>query len=208
MVRAKHHFILVPFFRWYSKFSIHRNFKEVKISGEFDDQNVPLFLVANHFSWWDGIIVNYLNQERFKRKFHFMVHEKHIRNFWFFKYIGAFSIQKNSISIIDTFTYIRELLLDKSNLVLMFPQGEIRSQHCAEIIFERGIEKIISIIENKIQMVFIVNMVDYFSNSKPTLYSYLTEFNLNSFSFMELQNSYNAFYNECLEKHRKMVDRL
>ena len=208
MIRAKHHFFLYPFFRWYSKLSIRRNFHEVRMTGGFQDRNLPLLLIANHFSWWDGIFVNFLNMKCFFKRYHFMVHENHISNFWFFKYLGAFSVQKNSISIIDTFTYIRELLQDNSNLVLVFPQGEIRSQHSTELIFEKGIEKIISIIDNEIQIVFIVNLIDYFSHPKPTLYSYMKEFISNDAGISAIEKSYNGFYKECLEEHRKMVDRL
>jgi 1-acyl-sn-glycerol-3-phosphate acyltransferase len=208
MVRAKHHFFLAFIFRLVSKFTIHRNFHEIKISDEFKDRDLPLLVIANHFSWWDGILINYLNIKCFKRKFHFMVHESHIGNFWFFKYIGAFSVRKNSISIIDTFSYIRELLQVKSNLVLIFPQGEIRSQHSTELEFEKGIDKIISIVDNEIQIVLVVNLTDYFSSPKPTLYSYLKEFELKVPGMLSIKETYNAFYKECLEKHKKMVDRL
>lgn len=208
MVRARHHFFLYPFFRVYSRFSLHRNFHEIKVIGECKDHNLPVLAISNHFSWWDGIFASYLNLKIFKRRFYFMVHETLINKYWFFKYIGAFSVNKNSISLIDTFTYTKELLTDQNNMVLVFPQGEIRSLLSSEIKFEKGIEKLISIVENEVQIVFIVNLVDYFSNPKPTLYTYLKEIKLKGSGTSEIQNTFNGFYRECVNSHKSMVDRL
>jgi 1-acyl-sn-glycerol-3-phosphate acyltransferase len=208
MVRANHHFILYPFFKFYSRLSIRSNFREVKIMNEFEDKNLPILAVFNHFSWWDGIFANYLNMKCFKRRFHFMVHAKLIKKFWFFRHLGAFSIQKDSVSIINTFTYTRELLQNKSNIVLIYPQGEIRTQHSSEIVFERGIEKIISIVDNDIQVILGVNLIDYFSHRKPTLYCYMKEFKLTGPNYKEIQEAYNIFYFACLAQHKKMIDRL
>ena len=81
IIKARHHFFYYPFFKFYAGWSIHRHFGHVEINGEFKDRNLPVLLLANHFSWWDGIMALYLNVSLLKRKFHFMVMEEQLTKF-------------------------------------------------------------------------------------------------------------------------------
>jgi 1-acyl-sn-glycerol-3-phosphate acyltransferase len=208
MIKANHHFIVYPAFKVFTLISIKRNFHEVKIIDDFEDRKLPLFVIANHFSWWDGLFVNFVNMKKFKRKFNFMMLEEQLEVYKFFRNLGGYSIKKNSRSMIETFKYTGELLRDNSNLVLMFPQGEIQSLHMSEFIFEPGIDRILGKVENEIQMLFIANLVDYFSKPKPTLYAYLKEFKPAGLSHIELQEAYNSFYSGCVETNKKIIDRI
>ena len=65
-----------------------------------------------------------------------MVTEENYKKVWFMKYLGAFAIRRNSRSALEALQYAGELLDDHRNLVLIFPQGRLYSQHAAEIDFE------------------------------------------------------------------------
>jgi 1-acyl-sn-glycerol-3-phosphate acyltransferase len=208
MIKAHHHFIVYLAFKVFTLRSIKRNFHEVKIISDFEDRNLPIFLIANHFSWWDGLFVNFVNMQRFKRKFNFMMLEEQLEVYKFFRNLGGYSIKKNSRSMIESFKYTCELLQNNSNMVLMFPQGEIQSLYKTEFTFEQGIDRILAKVDNEIQILFIANLVDFFSHPKPTLYAYLKEYKSLANSHSELQDAYNAFYSGCVETNKKMIDRI
>ena len=127
--RATHHFLIHPFFRFYSVWKTRRKFHKVYLNGTFTDKNLPVLLVSNHFSWWDGFWAVYLNEKIFHRIFHFMMLEEQLKSHMFLNKTGGYSIKKGSRSIIETIDYTAQLLSDRKNLVLIFPQGEISSMH-------------------------------------------------------------------------------
>jgi 1-acyl-sn-glycerol-3-phosphate acyltransferase len=204
--RASHHIFLYPFFQFYSVWKTKRNFHRVYLNGAFIDKNLPVLLISNHFSWWDGFWAVYLNEKVFHRVFHFMMLEEKLKKNMFFNKTGGFSVKKGSKSVIETIDYTAQLLSDKKNLVLIFPQGEIRSMHTSEILFEKGIEHIIKKINSRIHLVFLVNIVDYFSSPKPGLYMYLREYQGDDFTTEALQKEYNRFYSESITENLKMTD--
>lgn len=200
ILRAKHNFIIYPFFRWYAGFIINRHNSTVKIIGEFKDRNLPVLLISNHISWWDGFWAMYINQNVLHRKFHFMMLEEQLRKYWFFNFTGGFSVNKNTKSIVETLNYTSTLLTDKENMVLIFPQGEIQSLHNQNIQFEKGVERILKNKENAVQVVFSVNLIDYFSNPKPGIYFHIREYTEEGFDLQSIQENYNKFYAESVHK--------
>jgi len=205
MLRAKHNFIIHPFFKWYACFIIKRHFNTVRIVGEIEERNLPILLIANHISWWDGFWAMYINLKVLHRKFHFMMLEEQLRKFWFFNYTGGFSITKKSKSILETLQYTAALLSDNQNMVLVFPQGEIQSQHDRDFHFGKGIERILKDQTGKLQLVFMANLVDYFSNRKPSIYFHLSE-NTKPFSnIVDLQQQYAIFYTQSVEKQKQFT---
>lgn len=179
-----------------------RYFHSIQIEGGVKDKDLPILLVCNHMSWWDGIWTLHLNQQLFHRKYHFMMLENMLQKNWFLQYIGGFSINKNSKSVIETLNYTAELLADRNNMVLMFPQGEIESMHNTNFKFEKGIEKILQRTKNDVQVIFVANVVDYHSNVKPSLYAYISGYS-GKFTTAEIENKYLIFYQQSLETQLK-----
>ena len=202
ILKAKHNTIIYPFFKSYIRRKIKQNFKPIKIIGEVADKNLPVLLITNHNSWWDGLWVEYVNQQIFKRKFYFMMLEDQLRKFWFFNYTGGFSVRKNSKSIIETLDYTKQLLANKNNLVLIYPQGKIQSMHNTDFQFERGLEHILKKLQNPVQVIFMVSLVDYFSSDKPGLYLYIQEYAENEFKTENIQFAFSAFYQICIKKQK------
>jgi len=144
----------------------------------------------------------YLNVKVFKRKFHFMMLEDQLRKFWFFNYTGGFSVNKKSKSVLESLIYTSELLTDSDNLVLIFPQGEITTMHQQYINFENGVNRILKDKE-KYQLIFQVNLVDYFSAKKPGIYIYIEDYN-NIAAGRSVQDSYSVFYRQCIENQNNL----
>jgi len=200
ILKAKHNFLIYPFFQFYAVKIIKRNFANIQIIGNFNEKNLPILLISNHISWWDGFWAMYLNLKILKRKFHFMMLEEQLQKFWFFNFTGGFSVNKNSKSIIETLNYTSQLLENNENMVLIFPQGKIQSINNQEIKFEKGIDRILKKTNKKVQLIFMVNLVDYFSNKKPSINMYIKEFEFENFDFGEMQNSYNIFFKQSIDK--------
>ncbi len=206
IIKARHHPILYPFIQLYTVLKIRRHFNSVLISGDFQEKNLPLLLLSNHVSWWDGFWVMYLNLKLFHRKFNFMMLEEQLRRYSIFMNTGGYSVNKGTRSIIESINYTVELLSDSNNLVLLFPQGKITSIYDRSFLFERGIERIIKEIKGKTQIIFVANLVDYFSNEKPTLYIYFKEYDLGDHKIEKIQENYSIFYSECIANNTKKAE--
>ncbi len=202
ILKAKHHKIIFGFFKWYTNRQIKKHFAGVNIVGQFNDKNMPILLVANHISWWDGFWALYVNQKIFKRNFYFMMLYQHLKKHWYFNYCGGFSVKKNSKSIIQTIDYTVGLLKNFKNLVLVFPQGKINSMHNNNFIFDAGIYHILKKAGSNVQVIFLAFFIDYLSQKKPTLTVYIDTYAPQNQTIDNLQISYNTFYNQCLHNQQ------
>lgn len=201
IIKAKHNILLDPFFRWYVIWKMKRSFHDCVIHSDIKDSGKPILLICNHSSWWDGIWALHLNQQLFGRKFHFMMLEEQLRKNWFFRYTGGFSIRKTSRSVVESLAYTAELLSNNQNLVLMFPQGKIQSIHRSEFIFEKGIEKVLKLTQNNVDVVFQVNLTDYFSNAKPSVFLNATSYSGEQ-TRAAMQIAYNSYYRQCIGQQK------
>ncbi|MEA4935110.1 MAG: lysophospholipid acyltransferase family protein [Paludibacter sp.] len=205
MIKAKHHPLVYAFFKYFAKNAIKKHFHQVIIEGEADVNNHSVMLLSNHISWWDGFWALYLNIQRFNKKFHFMMDETELKKRWLFSYSGGFSISGNSRSMFESIQYASDLLKNKKNMVLIYPQGKLHSSHNREIHFKKGIERIQLTEENPAKVVFLVQLTDYFQFRKPTLYLYLREVEKEIHTDKNYEEQYNAFYNACIEQHSKII---
>jgi len=206
ILKSKHHPIIYPFFKQYAIRKITKHYHKINIIGDYENKDTSILLIANHVSWWDGFFAMYLNVKIFKRKFHFMMLEEQLRKYMFFNKSGGFSVKKGSKNILESINYTSELLTNKNNLVLLFPQGKIQSLYTSSFQFEKGVERILKNANCKVQIIFLANLVDYFSNPKPSLYMYLSEYQQLEISAETLQNDYNSFYAECVCKNLQKTE--
>lgn len=205
ILKAKHNTLIYPFFKWFSLWIIKLHFRPVLVMGKMEDRKLPVLLIANHVSWWDGFWAMYLNVKVFRRKFHFMMLEKQLRKYWYFQHSGGFSVNKKSKGALESLQYSAELLQNNQNLVLLFPQGKIHSVYNCTFVFEKGLERILQGCTNPVQIVFLANLIDYFSNAKPGLYMYVHEYSNTSGTVEDIQKEYNEFYGQCLEKQKNLT---
>ena len=202
MIKAKHHIVIYPIFKWLTGFLLKRNFNSITIDGEFIDKGKPILIIANHISWWDGFWMMYLNLKILHRKFHFMMLEQQLKKHWYFQYSGAYSVNKKSRSIIESLNYTEKLLQDSRNMVFMFPQGKINSLYNNPIQFESGVQRIIDHATDALQVIFVANLLDYFSDSKLNLCMYIKVFLAKDLKGNIVKAEYNRFYNQVLSQQK------
>lgn len=202
MIKAKHHNVIYPLFQRLTVFLLKRNFKKALVNGEFNDSGKPILIISNHISWWDGFWLMYLNLKILHRKFHFMMLEEQLKKHWYFQYSGAYSVKKKSRGIIESLNYTKELLEDCQNMVFMFPQGKINSMYNDDIKFESGAQKLIEQANSDLQVLFVANLVDYFSDSKPTLFINIKKYSAKDLKENKAETVYNMFYQNVLSKQK------
>ena len=190
----------------YTLVKIRNNFNKVDISGEFKEKGLPVLLILNHVSWWDGFWAMYLNLKLFKRRFHFMMLEYQLKKYWLFQKSGGFSVKKKSRSILESLNYSAEILSDSRNLLLLFPQGQLSSMHASSFEFEKGVERILKKVTGNIQIILGVCLTDYFSEAKPGLYIYLKEYEGKEYDVENIQKDYNQFYAGCIVENLSKKD--
>jgi 1-acyl-sn-glycerol-3-phosphate acyltransferase len=146
MIRTQHcrsaDIIFQPYLTWLFK----RNFHEIRLLGTVPEipDALPLLLVPNHSTWWDGFFVYLLNKRVFRRTAHLMMLETQLTKYKFFRKIGAYSIEpKHRRGVIESLEYTLELLEREMSLVTIFPQGELLPWHTRPLGYKRGVEWIV-----------------------------------------------------------------
>ena len=146
MIRAQHRLwadlIFQPYLTWLFK----RNFHAIQLLGALPEipNDLPLLLLPNHSTWWDGFFVYLLNKRIFRRTAYLMMLEEQLSKYWFFAKIGAYSIEpEHRRGIVESLAYTVELLDKNMSLVSVFPQGELLPWHTRPLGYKRGVEWIL-----------------------------------------------------------------
>jgi 1-acyl-sn-glycerol-3-phosphate acyltransferase len=139
--------------RW-AKFIFHiyvmrlmkRHFHAFHLFGDLPqpDPELPLLLIPNHSTWWDGFFVYLLNEEILKRELYLMMLDRQLAKYKFFSRIGAFGITPgDKENVKESLNYTVELLQKKNVMITMFPQGVLLPWGKRPLNFKKGIKSII-----------------------------------------------------------------
>jgi len=177
------------------------SFNSIRLYGEIPiiKDNMPLLLIPNHSSWWDGFFTFTLNRLFLNRKFHIMMLEDQLKRYWFFQKLGAFSINReNPSSMIRTFRYCVEIMTENPNSMLnIYPQGELTPLVASKMHFKKGLERIIKMYEKELIVLPVAMNIISFDHRYPDV----------AFKFGEpLVCDFNSFVG--VEKLATMVDSL
>jgi 1-acyl-sn-glycerol-3-phosphate acyltransferase len=187
-----------PIIRWvlhhYVQWTVRRHFNELRTDPVDIDNSRSVLLVANHFSYWDSLILYIICFKFLKKKFHVMVRKDTTPQLKYLRFGGAFSISKNSRDMLQSLHFAAELLNDPQNLVLIFPQGKLYSNFVNEINFEKGLVKIMNEADGKFQLVFAATFIQYLKHKKPTATVYLKSQDYQKKSPEDLNNAYQIHY--------------
>jgi 1-acyl-sn-glycerol-3-phosphate acyltransferase len=152
MIKADHKKWAVLLFDFYIGRLLKNNFGKFLALNELPsiESNHSLLVTPNHFSWWDGFFIDYTFKKLSKRKLHLLMLEEQLKRFWFFKKVGAYSINfSNPKSMAETISYSRMILHNPNNFVVVYPQGEIRPYEERPVKMKEGIRSIVKDTRNK-----------------------------------------------------------
>ena len=173
MIRAQHRpwadIIFHPYLMWLFK----RSFHEIRLLGtppEIDD-HLPLVLLPNHSTWWDGFFVYLLNKQVFHRTAYLMMLEAQLTKYKFFSKIGAYSIEpENPRGVIESLEYTLELLSKQRPLVTIFPQGELLPWHTRPLGYKRGVEWILRKHGKPVTLLPVAIRTEFLGEKRPSVF--------------------------------------
>ncbi len=198
MIYPKHNRLVKLFFDFYTKWILKSDFDDFKIHGEVPDlDSKPLLVISNHYSWWDGFFIYQLNNLVFKKLFHVMMLEEELQKRLFLRGLGVFGVKKGSKDAVRSLQFSKELLTQRENMVLIFPQGKIESHHKHQFRFEKGIQKLVDSGAD-FNIVFVASLIDGFYERKLAVHLYMNYNSCYSDEKIDLEKSFNAFFAESL----------
>ncbi|QXE00235.1 lysophospholipid acyltransferase family protein [Terribacillus sp. DMT04] len=140
MIQAEKKRWFIELFAAYQKYYLlPRHFDRVEATGVVQSPVKPAIFIANHSSWWDGLLVFQATERLLKGNHYMMMAQKGMEEHRFFRKLGAFSVDKQKIrDVLISLHYARQLL-ESGNHVWLFPQGEILHQDKRPYLFQTGI---------------------------------------------------------------------
>ncbi len=107
--------------------------------------DVPCIFVGNHSAWWDAHLPMAANESRWHTDGYVMVEDTQLARYGFFRYVGAFSVNRNDgRSALASLNYAVEKLVEAPRrMLLIFPQGEILASDIRPLNFFSGTGRIV-----------------------------------------------------------------
>lgn len=203
MLKPKKNAFITAFFKTYILWLLKRHFRAIHIS-TLPLNDKPVMLLANHFTWWDGFLLWYMNNQVLKRRFYVMVLEKTLLKQGFMRYLGAYSVADSSRGVLESLRYTAGLLTHPENTVLIFPQGKIHSNFSAEIGFKKGVGEIARLAGADFQYVFAAMFTENLQYKKPSVWIELEAHDATVFSSVKaVEEAYNRHYATALNKQQR-----
>jgi len=207
MYHPRKNTLIYNFFSRYIRFIIKKDFAVFNFDHVELKEDSSVLVLANHFSWWDGFFLFYINKKIFKKQFHILVNADNYNKVGFLKYLGAFAAENKGKDVLETLNFAGKLLNDPKNLVLLFPQGKLHSNHLRSIEFEKGVMQMINASQKKLNIIFAATFIDFFAKRKPSAYTYLQSWENEEYvSLQLLKSAYNKHYDNSAIKQTQISE--
>ncbi|BBP91739.1 hypothetical protein BsIDN1_53570 [Bacillus safensis] len=103
------------------------------------NEKLPVLYLANHSSWWDGLIIFLFNRKKASELDHYMMmEEKQLKQYAFFRKLGAFPVQKENLKSVKQALMMAKENMQAGRAVWLFPQGKIMHQDVRPLELEGG----------------------------------------------------------------------
>jgi chlorobactene lauroyltransferase len=154
--------------------SFHQHFDRIffRMHSEFSDEQraLPIIVCANHSSWWDGYVAA-LVERHLKLDCYLMMEEKQLQRYFFFTWIGCFSVDRqNARSAMQSLHYAANLLKGHPRRVVwLFPQGEIAPNDRRPLKFFSGAAHLAKL-SAPVLLSPLATRIEYLAEQRPDLY--------------------------------------
>ncbi|MDZ7361486.1 MAG: lysophospholipid acyltransferase family protein [candidate division KSB1 bacterium] len=210
MIKARHAAWADRIFYPYVIGLFKRRFHAIHLLGGIPetDRELPLLLLPNHSTWWDGFFVYWLNKKFFRRKPYLMMREDQLARYKFFSRLGAYSINPHSAAAIkNSLRYSVDILNEKTTprpMLCVFPQGELLPWDKRPLAFKNGLETILSGYGGKANLLLLGIKTIFLNEQLPEAFLLFGEniiANRNTFNGMKsLQESEEALLDDLSQK--------
>lgn len=195
MIKPQPSFLFQKLFDAYIQLMQKWHFRshQIQLDG-FYDNTKSVVMIANHFSWWDGFWCSYLMRKTLGKQFYVMMLKHQLKKHAFLRKLGAFSIEPGSKSILESLDFAQQLLQSPQNGVLIFPQGRFQPLASGnQFQFQKGIERLLNKMGDKVQLVFVHNQLEFGPHPKPTIFHTIKVVSPNFLDISALANAYKQF---------------
>ncbi len=210
MIKARHAAWADRIFYPYLVGLFKRRFHAIHLLGGIPetDRDLPLLLLPNHSTWWDGFFVYLLNKKIFHRQPYLMMLEDQLARYKFFSRLGAYSINPHSAADIkNSLRYSVDILNEKITprpMLCIFPQGELLPWYKRPLVFKNGLEVILSGYGGKANLLPLAIKTIFLNEQLPETFFLFGEnaiANSNTFTGMQrLQESEEALLDDLSQK--------
>ena len=170
MLTARHRPWAEALFSIYLTGLLRRHFHALRLLGEppSPPPGLPLLILPNHGSWWDGLFLYELNRRLLGRRLHLMVLEEHVTRFRFFRRLGAFTIRPGRRGeVAASLAYAASVLRDPANALSLFPQGRIHHPADRPLGIRRGVERILRAHGGPVAILPLAMRCEFYENQRP-----------------------------------------
>ena len=174
MIKADHKKWAELIFDIYLKRLLRKSFNDFRVIHALPviDKSKSLVITPNHFSWWDGFFVYWLNKKLLNKKLHILMLEEQLKRYWFFKKLGCYSIDLNdNRKMITSLKYTLGLISNPENLIIIYPQGEIKPYEERPIDIKDGIDYLSSKSSSDLQVLPVAFKIHYTNERFPIVFT-------------------------------------
>ena len=175
MLTAKKNIWFERLFSFYNRNLIKRRFSSLRISNLSEISNcnklLPLIIYLNHSSWWDGLIA-FETSRQARLQSYIMMDEIQLKKLFFFRRLGAFSVNKESPQkAFRSINYASEILKqNSSNVLWIFPQGDILPNDIRPLYFYNGLSSIVKKLDEEVQLLPVAIAYEFLNKFKPEIF--------------------------------------
>ncbi len=142
MIPAEHSPAFRALFDLYNRrYLLPRSFRSIDLYGSLDagvEKQRPILYIANHSSWWDGLLLFHLWRRSGEDRHYVMMDEQQLSKYRFFRKLGAYSVDKSGLGASRASLRYSEQLLKQGHRVWLFPQGDIRHLESRPLALQSG----------------------------------------------------------------------
>ena len=176
MIQAKHKLWADRVFQPYVRRLFKKHFHAIHLLGEIPDPpaELPLLLLPNHSTWWDGFFVYLINKKLFGRMGYLMMLEEQLAKYRFFAKIGAYSVEpKLPKSVLASLNYSVSLLQQKlipRPMLCLFPQGDLQPWDTRPLAYKRGLEWLLQKYAEPVNLLPLVIRIEFLGEQRPEVF--------------------------------------
>lgn len=135
------------------------------------DRNIPVVLLGNHSCWWDPLVEFYLSRDLFGLDGYAMMEEKQLERYRFFRWIGVFSVRRESPrDAVESLRYAGSLLDRPNRALWIYPQGVMLPGDVRPLGFQTGIGRLARMVA-RVQFVPFVHQYEFIGDQRPEVFT-------------------------------------
>jgi chlorobactene lauroyltransferase len=179
LIKANKNIVPERMFSVYNKHILKKHFHRILLKGtdyiNGRDKNIPSIMFGNHSNWWDGFLAFYLSYDLWKTDIYLMMDLKQMRKYRFFKWLGAFSVNRESArESYESVKYASELVKDRKTMLWIFPQGEMLPNDIRPLRFQNGLSKLLEI-TGKVNLFPVAFNYEFIMEQRPEVFINVSE---------------------------------